>query len=254
MEPSQAGINADNVVLTEAQRKRHFEQAEYVAIYRTLEVQRLWQRMFDQAVATEKVRLAQLNERQSPLAGVRVGDYVRVFDADVMQRDEHTLSPKLEARRWSAPYRVLQIVRGAAVILTLATDPLRHRVESGLRVKRIELPEQLRNEYDSLFAATQVDRARLRQERRRALEECGWNYSEDAPDEDLVYVLEVLQVRGRRGAEEVLVHWSNDHRTWATMDNVRQLAPEALSRYRQQQRRRAKQTFNYIDLDDPNRE
>lgn len=236
MASSQADVNADGALVPEAQRRQRFEQADQVANFRTQEVQQVWQRLFDKAVVQEGVRLSRLDPKRSPLAGVEVGDYVRVFDADVMQRDEHTLSPKLEARRWSTPYRVFQVVRGAAVILTLATDPLKHRVETGLRVKRIELPAELKEQYDALFAATQADRARLRRERRHVLEECGWHYNEDVPEEELVYVVEVLRVRGRQGAEEVLVHWSNDHRTWVTMDNVRQLAPEALTRFRQASR------------------
>lgn len=237
MEPSRANVDADGVVRTEQQRKRRFEEAARLANYRTQEVQRLWQRLFDKAVVEESVRQAQISPEQSPLAGIAVGDYVRVFDADVLQRDEHTVSPKLEALRWSAPYRVFQKVRGAAVVLTLATDPLKHRVETGLRVKRIELPEELKRQYDALFEATQADRTRARQRRRQVLEECGWHYDEEAPEEEFVYVEEVLRVRGRQGAEEVLVRWSNEQVRWATMDNVRQLAPEALHRYRQAQQR-----------------
>lgn len=237
-------VDGDGVVLNDAQRRQRLVQAKQLAQFRAADVQRVWQRLFDVAVVEERRRLGDPrldgadDVARGPLAHIKEGDYVRVFDADVLMRDQHALNPKLEARRWSPPYRVFQVLRGAALILTLATDPLKNRNESGLRVKRIELPDELREQYDRLFAQTQLDKARMRRERRQLLEKCGWHYKDDESDDNGVLAEEILCTRGQRRNREARVRWNNGTVTWANYEAVRQLAPEVCTRYRATERRR----------------
>jgi transposase InsO family protein len=221
---------------------------------RAHELRELWQRLYDcavkeeRAVAEEGVRSdgqdADAAGKQAPGAAApapplivgkfQTGDYVRVFNGDLLAKSTNVLNPKLEARRWTKPWRVQNVIRGAALVLTLATDPLLSRTESCLRVKKIELPEMLREQYDKLYSDAMADKQRHREAQRKdATDRVEWSYPDNEPPG--VYVTEVLSIRGKGADRELRVRWSDHTVTWEGYSKISNVAAEPLGVFRQKQ-------------------
>ena len=91
-------------------------------------------------------------ERRNNLLGV--GTYVDVHVApDSAAHDRLVLNPKLAAK-WQGPWRIQSVVRGSALVLTLATDPLSVITVAAERVKRAVLRKEDVVRFERLYAVT----------------------------------------------------------------------------------------------------
>lgn len=211
----------------DSERARLLADAKRCATIRTEQVIALWQKLFDKAAAMERGQ-QQAIPAANMVRNITVGDYVRVFLGDLLPKDASILNPKLEAQRWSSPWRVQAVIRGSALVLTLATDPLQYRVESGLRVKKATLPADLREQYDRAFQETQKEMARHRQEQRDLRASVRWQYEQADRDDG---VINVVNKRGRGPSKELLAEWKSGMRTWLSYDKARSIAPEVVTHF-----------------------
>jgi hypothetical protein len=192
---------------------------------------RLWQRVYDKTTAENDGAVAKVLP-PGRLANLKPGDYVRIYKGDLLHQDERVLNPKLEAKQWSTPWRVKRIIRGVSAELTSATDPLLpSRPETGLRIKRIELPEQLRQQYEQLYERTVKEKEAARRDEPADSHGLRWDYRAPTADVD-----EILRISGTGSAKQVLVCWTNGERQWEPYERIRQLANDKLKAFKAKER------------------
>lgn len=211
-------------VAEEAQRTVHKRRGQ-----RDKDVDTLLRRM-DATVRklNEDDKAADAEGTNSPPSGLprfRPGDYVRRWLGDGLPGDTEVLNAKLASRRWSTPWRVAEIIRGMAALITKADDPLQVSTVSIARIKRVEVAELMRNKYEKLWRATMEQKEREKERREQIMEKMDWRY-EEKDEREMQEVKKVLQVREKGKRKEVKVLWMDDSVTWEPAHVIKHDAPE----------------------------
>jgi hypothetical protein len=212
-------------IADEARRTMHKRQGQ-----RDKDIDTLLQRMdsfvrrLDQGDAQDGAKAAEIDGGNKSLPNFRAGQYVRRWLGDGLPGDNEVLNAKLASRRWSTPWRVCEVIRGVAVLITKADDPLQVATVAAARVKRVQLVDSLHAKYEDLWRETMRQKEREKERRDIIREKMDWRY-EEKDERDMLAVEKVLQVREKGNKKEVKVQWADGSMTWEPARVIKADAP-----------------------------
>jgi hypothetical protein len=166
------------------------------------------------------------------------GSYVRRWLGDDLTKDDEVLNAKLAPRRWSTPWRICELVRGVAAIITKADDPLQVATVSVHRLKPVWLTDEQMAQYEALWRRTMAQKAQLKRARDVVLERGDeWEY-EDEDDREWQTVERIIQVRGKGRSKQARVEWKNGATTWEPAKVIKKDAPLEWKRWKTENAKR----------------
>ena len=173
-------------------------------------------------------------ESDGPLAGVKVGDYVALWEGQRLRADDLVLNWKFEPERWSSPWRVVQIIRGVSVLVAFGPDPLKLRRVAGNYVKKISIEKERVEELDKLFEITaKFKEKEAEQARIQADDSVKWNYPEGADGGEQFVLKKIIGYRREGGVPQVRCRWKdNNESSWEPLSVISMDAPELWAEFK----------------------
>lgn len=170
---------------------------------------------------------------------LKEGDYVDVAVAKLARyHDALIINPKL-AERWHGPWRVSHTVRGAAVVLTHARDPLHVVTVTIQHVKRCVLAPDVRDRYEACFEQTMAAKKEELRQRQVVTEPMSWAPLVAHRPEQQWQVDRILGTKVVAGRRHVRVQWEGGEVTEEPLERFAVDMPDEWAQWcRQHSRKR----------------
>ena len=211
-------LRQDIIRVCRLEDKEVRERVDALARRRVDEQQRLHEIIFgavgELALDSDNMDNSERAQRAAEAAlypDLQPGTYVRYYVGD--------RPPDDEGPRWSAVHRIVRRLHGVAVVLARADDPLRQCTQSCMRVRKVEVHDDEREQFDKLAAETEEQVQQQLQLRQQHT----WTQTDDGDIE--WHIEDIVEARQRAGRRELLVRWANGEETWEGDAHLRREVP-----------------------------
>ena len=239
-------LRQDIIRVCRLEDKEVRERVDALARRRVDEQQRLHEIIFgavgELALDSDNMDNSERAQRAAEAAlypDLQPGTYVRYYVGD--------RPPEDEGPRWSAVHRIVRRLHGVAVVLARADDPLRQCTQSCMRVRKVEVHDDEREQFDKLAAETEEQVQQQLQLRQQHT----WTQTDDGDIE--WHIEDIVEARQRAGRRELLVRWANGEETWEGDAHLRREVPHLVHRFTLAQRRDARANDARAQPDGPRR-